>query len=103
MSFKLGSTGVNERLVVGKSDSKSAAWWMAVLQPEQLSPRTVHHRAATVGTKKYLYDISSDNAYCNACLRHAGRYTLHPSGMAEFLKLSADTAELRGKLLPFLG
>jgi hypothetical protein len=31
------------------------------------------------------------------------RYTLHPSGMGEFLKLAADTAGLRSQLLPFLG
>lgn len=30
-------------------------------------------------------------------------YTLHPAGMGEFLKLAADTAQLRAKLLPFLG
>lgn len=31
------------------------------------------------------------------------RYTLHPAGMGDFLKLAGETAQLRAKLLPFLG
>lgn len=36
-------------------------------------------------------------------LPHCDRYTLHPSGMSEFLKLAGETAQVRAKLLPFLG
>jgi hypothetical protein len=30
-------------------------------------------------------------------------YTLHPAGVKDYLALTAQTAELRGRLLPFLG
>lgn len=30
-------------------------------------------------------------------------YTLHPRGIAPFLKLTTETADLRKRLLPFLG
>jgi hypothetical protein len=65
-------------------------WEICHLEPTTILPCTSSHNAYC-------------DAYCTAWLHPAVRYTLHPSGMAEFLQLSADTAELRGKLLPFLG